>query len=189
MRITAENARQQLRLREPEALSFLIDQHRVFMTALAMQILAGIGTAEDAEECVTDVFIQVWNAPDHYDPSRGTWRTWLLVLTKYRALDLRRRLTRERPRDVEGPVNADPVVWQVVSRENQEELVACIEQLDSGVREVMIRRYLLGLSIADIMKVLGLPRSTVDNRLSRGRQQLRQRWLDRQRGGESIDDA
>lgn len=189
MRITADNALRQLRLGEPEALSFLIDQHGGSMSALAGQILAGIGTGEDVEECVSDVFLQVWNRPDQYDPARGTWRTWLLVLTKYRALDLRRRLSRLRPMDVEDPVKADPVVHQVVSRENQEELVACIKQLDPGVRDVMIRRYLLELSIAEIMEVLALPRSTVDNRLSRGWQQLRQVWVDRQGGGESIDDA
>ena len=190
MRITPDNAPELLRLRVPDALSFLIDQHGAALSALAGQILRGIGTAEDVEECVSDVFVHVWNHPDDYDPTRGTVRTWLFILTKSRALDRRRQLRRRARVDMDFRASApDTVVHQVLSRERQEELVACIEHLDVGVREVIVRRYLLGMSIPEIVEAMQLPRTTVDNRLSRGRRQLRQEWLERNRGGESIDDA
>ncbi len=70
----------------------------------------------------------------------------------------------------------DPVLTHVLSRERQEALVECIEQLEPGIRDVVVCRYLYDMAIVDIAAALHLTRSQVDNRLSRGRQALIRQW-------------
>lgn len=121
--------------------------------------------------------------PGPPDPGQRN-RTWLLMLAKYRALNARRRLSRhpaaapEHPGPASGPA-ADPVL----DRERQEAWALAISQLDPAGRAVVIRRYLLGMSIKDIAQEMGLARSAVDNRLARGRRKLRQQWTTQDEGG------
>lgn len=190
MRITPENVLLELHNRSPQALAFLMHEYGDAVTALVSRILAGFGTPEDVEECASDVFVEAWNRIREYDDARGTMRTWLLVLAKYRALTRRRQLNRSVELPYEAAPAPDPVLEQVLSRERQEALVASIEQLEPGLRAVMVCRYLLDMGIADIADRLHLTRSQADNRLSRGRQRLRERWdsMSINEGGDSIGD-
>ncbi|MCL5014589.1 MAG: sigma-70 family RNA polymerase sigma factor [Firmicutes bacterium] len=175
--ITRENVIWQLRERPAEALSFLIHDHADAIASLVSRILAGVGTPEDVEECVSEVFIQAWHRAQEYDERRGTVRTWLLILAKYQALTLRRRLVQHKDLESESvDQRSDPVLSQVLSRERQESLVSCIQRLEPGVRDVIIYRYFLDMAIPLIATKLQLTRSQVYNRLSRGREQLRQQW-------------
>jgi len=67
-------------------------------------VLDGIGVAQDAEECVNDLFVAVWQEIDTFDSARGTLRTWLTMRAKYIALDRRRQLCR---RQVHNTQSAD----------------------------------------------------------------------------------
>ncbi len=187
MDITPTNVMRSLCDRVPDALTFLIDQHERVISALVAQILAGVGTAEDVEECVSDVFVAAWRRASQYDPARGTVRTWLLMLAKYQALDMRRQLTPQEHLglDLFAPT-ADPVVEAVLSRERQQALVEHIERLEPGVRAVVVRRYLAAMAIPAIAEDLGIARSAVDNRLFRGRRQLRDFLAAEDEGGHSV---
>ncbi len=188
MEITSENVMRSLCDRVPDALTFLIDQHEQAISAMVVRILAGLGTAEDVEECVSDVFVAAWRRASHYDPTRGTVRTWLLMLAKYRALDVRRRLAQPQHPAPDPCVPAsDPVVEALLSRERQQALVEHIERLEPGVRAVVVRRYLAGMPIPDIAEDLGITRSAVDNRLSRGRRQIQEYWDMEDEGGGSVE--
>ncbi|NMP23151.1 RNA polymerase sigma factor [Sulfobacillus harzensis] len=133
-------------------------------------------------------FVAAWDRVSDYDGTRGTVRTWLLVLAKYQALDRRRQLARRVDVPPEGTPVADPVLEQVLSRERQEALAASIGQLEPGIQAVMVCRYLLDMGIPEIASRLHLTRSQVDNRLSRGRHRLREQWdaISTTEGGESI---
>ena len=74
---------------EESALAALYDitLSRVFGVALRIA-----GKSEAAEEVVADVFMQVWRNAKDYDAVRARPMTWLLMMTRSRALDhLRRR--------------------------------------------------------------------------------------------------
>jgi RNA polymerase sigma factor (sigma-70 family) len=80
--------------RDPDALETLISRYSRELFYFIRLVLDGIGAAQDAEECVSDLFIAVWQEIDSFDPSRGTLRTWLTMRAKYIALDRRRQLCR-----------------------------------------------------------------------------------------------
>ena len=85
---------QRLHERNPEALETLISRYSREIYYFIRVVLDGIGVAQDAEECVNDLFVAVWQEIDSFDPVRGTLRTWLTMRAKYIALDRRRQLCR-----------------------------------------------------------------------------------------------
>lgn len=85
---------QRLHERDPEALETLISRYSREIFYFIRVVLDGIGVAQDAEECVNDLFVAVWQEIDSFDPVRGTLRTWLTMRAKYIALDRRRQLCR-----------------------------------------------------------------------------------------------
>ena len=74
--------------REEVALAELYDAtaHRIY--ALALRIS---GERQAAEEIVSDVYFQIWNQAQRYDPARGRVLAWMLIVCRSRALDQRRR--------------------------------------------------------------------------------------------------
>jgi RNA polymerase sigma factor (sigma-70 family) len=88
---------QGLRASDPISLEALINQYSRELFYFARLILAGAGSVQDAEECLNDLFIAVWQEFDSFDPARGSLRTWLTMRTKYLALDRRRQLLRRQP--------------------------------------------------------------------------------------------
>ena len=89
-----EDLAQRLRQRDPEALETLISRYSREAYYFIRLVLDGVGAAQDAEECVNDLFVAVWQEIDSFDPERGTLRTWLTMRAKYIALDRRRQLCR-----------------------------------------------------------------------------------------------
>lgn len=83
-----------LQSRDPEALETLISRYSREIFYFTRVVLDGIGVAQDAEECVYDLFMAVWQEIDSFDAERGTLRTWLTMRAKYIALDKRRQLCR-----------------------------------------------------------------------------------------------
>src|SRR5881392_3845236 len=93
---------QRLHGRDPEALETLISRYSREIFYFIRLVLDGIGVAQDAEECVNDLFVAVWQEIDSFDPGRGTLRTWLTMRAKYIALDRRRQLCRRQTHNVQS---------------------------------------------------------------------------------------
>ncbi|HLI70517.1 MAG TPA: sigma-70 family RNA polymerase sigma factor [Ktedonobacteraceae bacterium] len=89
-----EDLAQRLQQRDPEALETLISRYSRELFYFIRLVLDGVGVAQDAEECVNDLFVAVWQEIDTFDSERGTLRTWLTMRAKYIALDRRRQLCR-----------------------------------------------------------------------------------------------
>ena len=99
---------QRLHERNPEALETLISRYSREIFYFIRLVLDGIGVAQDAEECVNDLFVAVWQEIDSFDPGRGTLRTWLTMRAKYIALDRRRQLCRRQTHTMQS---ADENRW------------------------------------------------------------------------------
>ncbi len=91
-----------LRERDQEALEALITRYSREVFYFIRLILDGVGVTQDAEECVNDLFVAVWQEIETFDPERGTLRTWLTMRAKYIALDRRRQLCRRQAHNVQA---------------------------------------------------------------------------------------
>jgi RNA polymerase sigma factor (sigma-70 family) len=88
--------------RNPEALETLIARYSREVYYFIRLVLDGIGVAQDAEECLNDLFVAVWQEIETFDAKRGTLRTWLTMRAKYIALDRRRQLCRRQTHNVQS---------------------------------------------------------------------------------------
>ena len=70
------------------AISTLYDRYSRTVFGVGMKIL---GDRSMAEELVQEVFLKVWRSARTFDPSRGSFSTWLYRVTRSVALDLYRK--------------------------------------------------------------------------------------------------
>lgn len=166
-----------LRHRDPAALTALMDAYLTPVYALCTRILAGAGTSQDAEECASDAFHLAWRQVERYDPARAPLRTWLLMLTKYVALDRRRRLQKSTIHlllGAESRANAAQCLDKdLADAETRERLQAALGSLTPLDRELIYRHHFLGETTKALADALTLTPQAVDNRLWRARRQLK----------------
>jgi RNA polymerase sigma-70 factor, ECF subfamily len=171
------------------ALSQLYDRYSRTVFGVGLNIL---GDRSLAEELVQEVFLKVWRSSATFDPSRGSFSTWLYRVTRSVALDLyRKRANRVRPvSDGDSHIattrdsSAEPqevvdeswLSWRV-SR--------AIEMLDAPHREVIDLAYFAGLSQREISERTGVPLGTVKTRTASAYKRLRKELSvqDTSRGG------
>lgn len=174
---------QQLLARDPAGLDALVSLlgHKAYR--LAQLVLGGVGADEDVEEVVSDALVAAWNRAAEFDPSRSTLTNWLLMLTKYAALD-RRRSLRRRSLDPDGLARVIPLAAApepttagseelVLEGERQAAVHDALRRLPEADRDLIIRRYFFEEPLAEIAQDLGLTRGALDTRLWRARQSLK----------------
>jgi RNA polymerase sigma-70 factor, ECF subfamily len=164
--------------KDKKALAEAIDLFGPDVQRLVRRILSGTGSAEDVEECVSDVFMAAWSGISRYEPERASFRTWLFLLAKYKALDLRRKLLR---RGGTGEADASGATWneisaeqEVLSRETASELIGCVQQMGEPDRSLFLRRYFLYESLDQLAQTFSLSKKAVESRLYRCRTLLKQ---------------
>ena len=75
-----------------EALTELYDSTNRMVYGLALRILR---ESPSAEEILFEVYLQVWRTAGNFDPNRGKVTSWLVSMTRSRAIDaLRARQAR-----------------------------------------------------------------------------------------------
>lgn len=152
------------------ALAALYDRHAPVLLALALRILRSRGEAEDL---LHDVFLEVWRSAADYDPGRGRVRTWLVIRTRSRALDVVKsaRVSRRSGDDtVLERVVAEP---DTSSSPDRTRVRAALAELSAEQRAVLELAYFDGLSCSEIAERITIPIGTVKSRLAAGLSRLR----------------
>jgi RNA polymerase sigma-70 factor (ECF subfamily) len=147
--------------------------------------------AQEAEQLLTDVFFEVWSSRGRYDETRSNPVTYLLRITRSRAID---RLRRRAPVGSNG-VSLDPGSGIDVAieeapgsfaevEENRMIVVNALRVLDVEQRRVIECSYYEGLSHSQIAEKLNKPLGTVKSCMRQGLVRLRE-LLSRSQGNES----
>jgi len=134
-----------------------------------------------AEDVVQEAFLAAWqHAPSRFDPARGPLETWLLTLTRYRAVDAVRHaehLRRVRRREEAEPHRTSPscdAPEDIVLREHDaDQLRRELEVLPRAQQRVLLAAYWEGLSQTQIARRDQIPLGTVKTRTTAGLNHLR----------------
>ncbi len=159
-----------LHAREESALAELYDHLAPWVLGVAYRILRD---TDEAEEVLSDVFLQVWSRIHQHDARRGPLVPWVLSIARNRALDGLRRRRRgwrkaERSREtVEWDVvlEPDPAEASVPGWPVHRAVHQALAALPPEQRRVVLLAYFEGLSHMEIAGRTGDPLGTVKTRL------------------------
>jgi len=162
---------------DQSALAELYDASSAKVFGLAMKIL---GDRDAAEEVTVDVYTQVWRKIASYDAQRGTPGSWLMTMTKNRAIDGFRSRYLERGRQVpldeaaELPGHEATPEQYSAGLERQRLVQAALAVLSTEQRQAIALAYYWGMSQSEIADRLKLPLGTVKTRMRLGMIRLRE---------------
>ena len=83
----------------------VIDKYSKLLWPIVSAVLKNVGTEQDVEECIADVFIDLWEYPDKYSPERGTLKSWLCMVARCKAIDRYRVLSKHNNVPLEGAMS------------------------------------------------------------------------------------
>ncbi|MDV3351147.1 sigma-70 family RNA polymerase sigma factor [Leptolyngbyaceae cyanobacterium CCMR0082] len=158
------------------ALSQLYDRYARVMYSLAFKIL---GSVEEAEEVVLDVFAKAWRTAARYDSSRSRVDSWLFLMTRSRSLDRLRQRQRQTKvveaatKTVETSASDRPDEALMIA-ERRTVVMQALGELPDEQRLVIELAYYQGYSQSEIAKQTGLALGTVKTRIRLGLRKLKQ---------------
>lgn len=161
---------------DQEALSELYDRFSSNLLALAGRILHN---PADAEEVLQEVFSHVWNRADRYDPSRSSVSTWLVLITRSRAIDrLRSRNVSQRTtlavqRDKSHEHTSPEGAGNVLAHERRVRVREEMEKLPPEQRQVLDLAFYGGMTQSEVARSTGIPLGTVKTRTLLAMKKLR----------------
>ena len=120
---------------------------------------------ETAEEVVQDAFVKLLNGNYKIDTNVGAYLR-SMVLNGARSQLRKRRVRRDYVPDVPRPVDAAEIGG--VAAAASAEMIAALRTLPEKQSAVLVLRYFLDLSEADIAETLGIARGSVKSHASRG---------------------
>jgi RNA polymerase sigma-70 factor (ECF subfamily) len=164
--------------RDRTAFGELYDLTSNILFSVAFRILKNQTTAEDL---LQEVYLQVWEKASSYDPTRGQPITWLLTMTRNRAID--RIRSRNRQERLVQSVTDEPC-WLTDERgavedawltsERADAVRSSLAKIPAEQRQAIELAFFRGLTQAEIADALDTPLGTIKARIRRGMLQLRE---------------
>ena len=126
-----------------------------------------------AEDVVQEVFEELWRKPHAFNPSRGSLSSYVMMLTRSRAVDrLRTRnavsSAYERSERENGNRVHDSAADVVLLRERRRQVLSAMEHLPRDQREALLLAFWGGLSTREVAEVVRVPAGTAKSRVRLG---------------------
>lgn len=171
MRISESNVVQQIKLKNEQSITFVLQEYGGLLQAIARKYMQG--RPQDIEECIADVLVSIWFNIDAFDPSKNEFKQWIAAITKYRAIDYVRKL--ERNKEKLNQLESHTRLWQQSDAGAAHyDWDTIFSELSEVERHIFEQYYFEGIPSQDIAKDYEAKPSWVHNKLSRGRRKLKQ---------------
>lgn len=160
---------------DSSALEQVYESTRVKLFGICLRIL---GDRKEAEDALQDVYLNLWQRADRYDPDRASPISWLATFARNRAVDrLRKGKVRAGTVGVEEAAPLADVApladAQLIDAERSERIHHCIETLDEKQRESIRTAFFEGRTYAELAEQQGVPLGTMKSWVRRGLQKLK----------------
>ena len=177
--LSDEELTQRLNLGDALAFEEIFDRYGDLVYSTALRVLRDAHTAEDISQ---EVFVRLWRKPESYVAERGRFLTWLISVTRNRAVDevrVRGRRYRhetaspeEQERELPTGEAHDPALSAHLG-EQRRVIREALAEIPREQREVIELAYFGGLTQQEIADKLDQPLGTVKTRIRLGMQKMR----------------
>lgn len=162
---------------DEKAFASIYDLYSPILLGLLLRILH---SRAEAEDCLQEVFLQVWQRAGSFDAARGRPFTWLVTLARSRAID-RLRSSGARERTAAASVvnapdatdSASDAVEETFRSERGEVVRRALAEIPEEQRRALLLAYFDGLTQTEIAEQLKEPLGTVKTRMRSGMMKLR----------------
>jgi RNA polymerase sigma factor (sigma-70 family) len=131
---------------------------------------------QEAEDVVQEVYIAVWRRASSFDPDRGAAMTWLITLTRNRAIDRLRAsgAVAARPIAFDGGEDLAPSASDALETGDEaRRLSDCIGTLNGGEALLIRTAFFQGSSYTELAARTETPLGTIKSRIRRALIKLR----------------
>lgn len=156
--------------RDEAALSQLYDRYSRLLYSTIIKIVTG---TEEAEDILQEVFLHAWEKAETFSPERGTAYSWLVTMTRNKAIDRLRskgykkqtlQVALEPAEAMVGSAEHDPHD-ALISSDNRTAILGALKKLSASQQKILELSYYFGYSQSEIAKMLKLPLGTVKTRM------------------------
>ncbi|MFB5198528.1 sigma-70 family RNA polymerase sigma factor [Neobacillus sp. KR4-4] len=174
MKSNEANFIKRLQHKKEDALEFIVDKYLPLVKGVTHKVLTPLNNDGVIEECINDTFLSIWNNSSKFQGDVNDFKKWVCVIAKFKAIDYYRKTTKkvEFPSDHLQINKEKSAEEQLIKMEERTELIKLINGLEQVDREIFIMRFFLGLKSEEISHKLGLSKSSIDNRIYRGKSKL-----------------
>lgn len=157
-----------------QALAWLMDRYAPYVSTVIYHVIGGDMSAADIEEVASDVFLILWNSAEKVRP--GSLKAWLAGVARNQARRKYREQGKELPLD-DDVIVVDPRTPEagLLDAERDRLVREAVFAMPQPDREIFLRHYYYGQTVAAVAQAMALPEGTVKTRLARGREKLRRR--------------
>ncbi len=163
-----------IRERDERALEELVRRFERPLYSIAYRVASSDRYAQDV---VQEVFVAVWRDAHRYDPARGAVSSWLLTMTRFKAIDMLRRETGAKRRTVDVDLSLRPadddVHEETWLRTRRATVRAALRELSEAQREAVTLAFFDGLTHVEVAQALAIPLGTAKSRIRHGLIRLR----------------
>jgi len=173
--ITDEELLAEARQGDQDAFHELIDRYAEGLFRLAFRL---VGSGADAEDVLQETFLGAFEHMQRFE-GRSTVKTWLSRILIRQAARCHRRRSRRRTLPLPVGTGADKAEVRAGTSVSDDanrrlDVERALRQLGPEHREVVVLREFEGMSYSEMAQALGVPVGTVESRLYRARQALKE---------------
>lgn len=168
------------------AFRLLFDRYAAALLRFAQRM---VGPRPESEELLQEVMLRIWSKAPLFDPARGKARTWMYQVARrtilnHLAAKSQRQAGREIPVEMLPEMaeagmgiggRAEPGPEQIIiQREDSRQVLAGLERLPEDLKEILVLRFIEGMSVAEMAQIIECPEGTVKSRVFYGLRKLRE---------------
>nr|WP_268798352.1 sigma-70 family RNA polymerase sigma factor [Pseudomonas sp. BSw22131] len=135
-----------------------------------------MGQRDLAEDVLQEAFVRIWNSASQYDANLSAPMTWMISITRNKAIDQLRK-HREAPltdEQANALLDETPSALSQLERSRDANaLQRCLDTLEDMQRQSIITAYFHGASHGELTALLAAPLGTVKSWIRRGMERLR----------------
>lgn len=145
------------------ALAEVYDTYGPIVYGMALQTTRDRGAAEDIAQ---DVFVDLWQRPERFDPHRAPLRHWLCMIARRRGIDwIRRRRAQETARLAIAALAPTPFEDDMLASTSHKQVRNAVADLPVPHRQAIFLAFYHGLTYREVAETLNIPEGTAKWRL------------------------
>lgn len=169
-----------LKISPKKAHTMLIEEYGGYVYAVVIDKLRSLCSSEEIEDCVSDVFVELFTNIHNFDSSKGSLKGYISVISKraainaYRKLSYRQHITMSADdEETEIPVSADNPEEDVQKKLFRQRLWEIVEGLGEPDSSIIVYQYFYDFKVSDIAEKLRMTAAAVQKRSLRARQKIK----------------